>query len=96
MGRWARATRWAGVVPAFACAASPTVPEAVARLRAAGARRVAVASWFLAPGLLPDKVAREAGPDTVLAEPLGAHPLLAELIVERYDAAVRSALPRPA
>lgn len=83
--RWARRYRWAGVQAAFACAASPTVPEAVARLRAAGARRIAVASWFLAPGLLPDKVnrlARESGA-TVLAEPLGAADGVADLIALR-------------
>lgn len=85
--RWARQTRWAGVVPAFACAAEPTVPQAVSRLRAAGARRVAVASWFLAPGLLPDKVkrlARECGADTV-ADPLGTHATVAAVIGDRYD-----------
>lgn len=86
--RWARGTRWAGVVPAFACAAEPTVPQAVSRLWAAGARHVAVASWFLAPGLLPEKVerlARECGADTV-AETLGAHAAVAAVIGDRYDA----------
>lgn len=93
--RWARRYRWAGAAPAFACAASPTVPEAVDRLRAAGARRIAVASWFLAPGLLPDKVARlarESGAGAV-AEPLGADDGVADLVVDRYHATLlRSAL----
>lgn len=83
--RWSRRYRWAGVEPAFACAAEPTVPQAVARLRAAGARRIAVASWFLAPGLLPDKVtrlARESGA-AVLAEPLGPDDGIADLIALR-------------
>lgn len=86
--RWAARYGWTGVVPAFACAASPTVPQAVAQLRAAGARRIAVASWFLAPGLLPDKVTRltrDCGADTV-ADPLGAHAAVAEVIGDRYDA----------
>jgi len=89
-GRWARSTRWAGVVPAFACAAEPTVPQAVEQLRAAGARRIAVASWFLAPGLLPDKVTRlatKAGA-TTLADPLGADAAVAHLVADRYDETV--------
>lgn len=97
--RWARTSAWAGVVPAFACAAQPTVPDAIAQLRAAGARRIAVGSWFLAPGLLPDKVgrlARAAAPDVRIAEPLGAQHRIAELIAERYDGALHNPLALPA
>lgn len=96
--RWARRYRWAGVEPAFACAAEPTVPQAVARLRDGGARRVAVASWFLAPGLLPDKVSRQARESgaAVLAEPLGADDGVADLIADRYEAALPASLARPA
>lgn len=96
--RWSRRYRWAGVEPAFACAASPTVPEAVDRLHAAGARRIAVASWFLAPGLLPDKVtrlARESG-GALLAEPLGPDDGVADLIAERYEAALAGRPASPA
>jgi hypothetical protein len=46
-----------------------------------------VASWFIAPGRLPDKVAALAGPGVVVAPPLGAAPELAELVVARYLAA---------
>jgi sirohydrochlorin ferrochelatase len=84
---WARRFRVAGVVPAFASAANPAVPDAVAALRARGAGRIAVASWFIAPGRLPDKVAALAGPDALVAEPLGAAPELASLVVDRYLAA---------
>ena len=96
--RWARSTRWAGVVPAFACAASPTVPEAIEQLRAAGARRIAVASWFLAPGLLLDKVTRLATAvgAAVLADPLGADAAVAQLVAGRYDAALHGSLARSA
>lgn len=85
---WAARTRWR-VVPAFACAAHPTVPDAVTALHATGARNVALAPWFLAPGLLPDKVARLAratDPQTLLAAPLGADDAIASLIAHRYDA----------
>lgn len=72
---------------AFASIATPTVPEAVERLRLKGATRIAVASWFLAPGLLPDKVASLAG-DAVVARPLGDDVEVAQLIVDRYDSAL--------
>jgi sirohydrochlorin ferrochelatase len=85
----AMARRWRGwrrVVPAYASAASPTAAEAVRALREAGAPRVAVASYFLAPGYFADKV-REASlaAGAVAVSPvLGAAPELAEIIVQRY------------
>jgi len=85
--RWARESGWAGVEAAFASIASPDVPEAIARLKARGARQIAVASWFLAPGLLPDKVASLAG-DALIAQPLGADVEVAQLILDRYDEAL--------
>ncbi|MGH3974012.1 MAG: CbiX/SirB N-terminal domain-containing protein, partial [Pseudonocardiaceae bacterium] len=98
---WMRRTRWQ-VVPAFACAAQPTVPDALATLQASGTRRIAVASWFLAPGLLPDKVNRlaaVANSQVLLAAPLGVDDAVAELIADRYDDASgpqRTSIPRPA
>jgi sirohydrochlorin ferrochelatase len=85
--RWARESGWAGVEAAFASIASPTVPEAVERLRMRGATRIAVASWFLAPGLLPDKVVSLA-PDAVVARPLGDDVEVAQLVLDRYDEAL--------
>ncbi|MFN2478753.1 MAG: sirohydrochlorin chelatase [Pseudonocardiaceae bacterium] len=82
-------TRWQ-VVPAFACAAQPTVPDAIASMRASGAQRIAVASWFLAPGLLPDKVIRlslSTYRRVLLAAPLGVGYGIAQLIADRYDVA---------
>ncbi|ONI87784.1 sirohydrochlorin chelatase [Saccharothrix sp. ALI-22-I] len=90
--RWAAGSGWAGVEAAFASAATPDVPTAVARLRAQGARRIAVASWFLAPGFLPDRVIRLAGEDAVIAPPLGADPEVAELILHRYYSALTNEL----
>jgi sirohydrochlorin ferrochelatase len=75
---------------AFATAATPTVAEAITLMRAAGAGRIAVASWFLAPGLLPARVARAAlaaDSDAAIAAPLGAAAPVAEVIVDRYLAA---------
>jgi sirohydrochlorin ferrochelatase len=59
----------------------PTVAEAVAAARRSG-RRVAVASWLLAPGLFHQWLAH-AGAD-VVSEPIGMHPLLVAQIVQRY------------
>ncbi|QWF77357.1 sirohydrochlorin chelatase [Amycolatopsis sp. CA-230715] len=78
------------VAPAFASATQPDVPAAIARLRAHGATRFAVASWFLAPGLLPDRVAALAGPEVALAAPLGPEPRVADAVVRRYAAVLRA------
>lgn len=83
---------WWGVTPAYASAASPTPGEAVRALRSAGAPRVALASYFLAPGYFSDKVregALQAGADRV-SEVLGAAPELAGVVIDRYDETVRS------
>ncbi|QMU75980.1 sirohydrochlorin chelatase [Streptacidiphilus sp. PB12-B1b] len=86
---------WAAVEVAHASAAPPRVADAVAALRARGARRIAVAPYLLAPGLLPDRIAdqaRAAGADA-LAAPLGAAPELARLLLHRYDQARADAAP---
>ncbi len=69
-------------------AGPPTVGEAVAGLRAQGARGVAIASYVLAPGTLPDRF-HAAGAD-VVTRPLGAEPEIVHIVLERYDAAVRT------
>lgn len=74
----------------FVTASTPTVPQAVARLRAAGHRRVAIASYLLAPGLFSERL-DEAGADAVSA-PVGVHPLLVDLIVDRWRAALTEPL----
>ncbi|MER5730037.1 sirohydrochlorin chelatase [Streptomyces sp. NPDC002138] len=88
------------VVAAYACAAAPGVPEALRALAACGHHRTAVASYFTAPGRFATQCAATApGP---AADPLGAHPALARLVLRRYDAALAGrfgrpgALPRPA
>lgn len=81
------------VVPAYACAATPTVPAAVRALAARGRRRVAVASYFTAPGRFAS-AASEAAP-WIAAAPLGAHPAMARLLLHRYDQA-RAAAGAPA
>ncbi|MQA11055.1 MAG: sirohydrochlorin chelatase [Pseudonocardiaceae bacterium] len=87
--RWESRHGWAGVAAGFA-AAEPGLPEAVRRLRERGARRIAVASWFLAPGLLLDRIIEQAGdedPGAVVAEPLGPAQAIADLVIRKYTGA---------
>ncbi|MGW4941590.1 sirohydrochlorin chelatase [Actinoplanes sp. NPDC004185] len=70
---------------AYASAAPPLSGDVVRDLRAAGYERVAVVSYFLAPGLLWDSTvasAREAG-IVAAAEPLTDIPAIAELVAGR-------------
>jgi sirohydrochlorin ferrochelatase len=78
-----RAAGWWDVLAAFASATTPSVPDAVAELRAAGAPRVAVASYLLFPGLFADALA-DAGAD-VTAAPLTDAPEIVQLVLTRYD-----------
>ncbi|WP_404829439.1 sirohydrochlorin chelatase [Streptomyces albicerus] len=74
------------VVPAYASAAAPTVPHAVRALAARGRHRVAVASYFTAPGRFSTECAAAA--PWIAAAPLGAHPAMARLVLHRYDQAL--------
>ncbi|GGH91465.1 hypothetical protein GCM10007170_07690 [Arthrobacter liuii] len=89
------------IVAAYGASAQPSVPDAVAMLReelaggagageSAGAvdvgGRVVIASYLLAPGFFHDQLAK-AGAD-VVTEPLLPSATLAEIALDRYDAAV--------
>jgi sirohydrochlorin ferrochelatase len=69
------------IVVGYLATGRPTVAEAVATARRSG-RRVAVASWLLAPGLFHQWLAH-SGAD-VVSEPIGVHPLLVAQLVQRY------------
>jgi sirohydrochlorin ferrochelatase len=77
------------VLAAYLSAARPTVPEAVDRLREQTGGPVAVASYLLAPGYFQDQLAG-SGADWVTA-PLGGHPAVAGLVIDRYRAAAKAA-----
>ncbi|MEV0229423.1 sirohydrochlorin chelatase [Nonomuraea sp. NPDC050786] len=82
---WRRSGWWT-VSAAYASAAGPSPAEAVAALRRAGAPRVAVAPYLLAPGYFADKVRRstlEAGA-AVVSDVLGPAPELVDVLLERY------------
>ncbi|MGC0429383.1 sirohydrochlorin ferrochelatase [Streptomyces sp. SAI-195] len=82
-----RHTGWCAVRPAFASASLPRTEDAVRLLRELGCARVAVAPYVLAPGFLPDRIARGAAGADVLADVLGPAPEVARVLLERYDAA---------
>jgi sirohydrochlorin ferrochelatase len=78
--------RWAGTEVAFATGPHPTLAEAAERLRRRGASRLVVAPWFLAPGTITDRVAKSAAElDIPVAQPLGAHNLVAAALLDRFD-----------
>jgi sirohydrochlorin ferrochelatase len=78
---------WAGpVTTGFGSAAQPTVPDAVRAARHAGAERVVVASYLLAPGHFHGRL-MESGADLVTA-PLLPDDRIAAVLLDRYDAAL--------
>jgi len=95
--RWQAGTGWFAVRPAYASAAGPDPATAVTGLLEAGARRVVVASYLLAPGLFADRI-RDASlaagavavSPALLAWPPaagGAVPEVADVLLDRYQAA---------
>lgn len=99
------------MLPGYASAAGPTVPQALRALAAQGCHRIAIASYFTAPGHFATSsvlaVQRTSGLRTsvapaamsvtspsptarplIVAAPLGAHPAMARLLLQRYDETV--------
>jgi sirohydrochlorin ferrochelatase len=80
-------TRWAGAEVAFATGPHPGIADAAAHLWADGADRLVIAPWFLAHGLITDRVATYAAAHGIsMAEPLGSHNLVAATVLDRFDA----------
>jgi sirohydrochlorin ferrochelatase len=78
-------------LPGYASGATPTVGQAVGRLRTAGARRVAVAAYFLAPGRLYERAIDEglrAGA-VAAAAPLGDAPEVVGAVLHRATSRAR-------
>ncbi|MFC3820364.1 sirohydrochlorin chelatase [Planomonospora venezuelensis] len=90
--QWAARRGWWSVSAAYASAAAPAPGDEVRRLPAAGAPRVVVAPYLLAPGYFADKTraaALAAGAE-VVADVLGAAPEVADVLLERYGQALRA------
>ena len=81
---------------AFVSLARPGVLEGLERCRLLGARQVVVARYFLFPGVLPDRVAEQAGQyaaahpelDIRCADVLGDCDEVAAVVYERYHEAL--------
>ncbi|MBV9205969.1 MAG: sirohydrochlorin chelatase [Actinobacteria bacterium] len=81
---------------AFVSLARPGVTEGLERCRLLGARQIVVARYFLFPGVLPDRVARQAreyvaahpGLDIRCADVLGDCDEIAALVYGRYHEAL--------
>jgi sirohydrochlorin ferrochelatase len=68
-------------------AGAPDIAEVVDGVRAAGAAQIAIASYVLAPGKLPDRFLTTQA--DFVTRPLGAEPEIVDVVLERYDAVVR-------
>ncbi|GGL26771.1 sirohydrochlorin chelatase [Phycicoccus endophyticus] len=68
----------------YAAGPSPSAARAVADARAAGARRVLLASYLLAPGFFQGRL-EQAGADVVTG-PLLPEPRVVQLVLDRYRA----------
>jgi sirohydrochlorin ferrochelatase len=84
--QWQARTGWLAVRPAYASAAGPDPATAVAGLLRAGARRVVVASYLLAPGVFADRIrdASLAAGAEAASPALGACAEVADVILDRY------------
>jgi sirohydrochlorin ferrochelatase len=79
-------TNWTATT-AFATGPQPTLADAAEVLRERGATRLVIAPWFLAHGRITDRVAEYARTQGIpMAEPLGPHRLVAETVLDRFDA----------
>lgn len=91
---------YAGVETAFVSLAAPDVPSGLDRCARLGARRIVVLPYFLFTGILPDRVRRQtedwaaAHPEAEVrsADVIGPEPELVDLVVERYEEAVKGDL----
>ena len=78
------------VLAAFASAGQPAVDEAIAILTARTGGPVAVASYLLAPGVFHDRLAASGA--AWISAPLGDHPAVASLVIDRFHAVSAAAL----
>jgi sirohydrochlorin ferrochelatase len=90
--QWQARTGWFAVRPAYASAAEPSPAAAVADLLRAGAPRVVVATYLLAPGLFADRIRQStlAAGAAAVTPALGACAEVADVLLDRFaDAASR-------
>lgn len=75
---------------AFAAGPHPNLAQVADELRDRGADRLIIAPWFLAHGRITDRMAAFATTHGIaMAQPLGPHRLVAETVLDRFDAVRR-------
>jgi len=84
--QWQARTGWFAVRPAYASAAEPSPAAAVTDLLRAGAPRVVVATYLLAPGLFADRIRQStmAAGAAAVAPALGACAEVADVMLDRF------------
>jgi sirohydrochlorin ferrochelatase len=84
--QWQARTGWFAVRPAYASAAEPSPAVAVAALLRAGAPRVVVATYLLAPGLFADRIRQWslAAGAAAVSPVLGACAEVADVVLDRF------------
>ena len=87
--RWQAKSGWFAVRPGYASAAAPSPAAAVAGLLRAGASRVLVATYLLAPGFFADRIRASslAAGAAAVSAPLGAAAEVADVLLDRYQQA---------
>jgi sirohydrochlorin cobaltochelatase len=91
---------YAAVETAFVSLAAPDVPSGLDRCAKLGAQRIVVLPYFLFTGILPDRVRQQTeqwaaahpGADVRSADVIGPEPELLDLVMERYEEAVKGDL----
>ena len=84
--QWQARTGWFAVWPAYASAAEPSPAAAVVGLLRAGAPRVVVATYLLAPGLFADRIRQWslAAGAAAVSPALGACAEVADVLLDRF------------
>jgi sirohydrochlorin ferrochelatase len=84
--QWQDRAGWFAVRPAYACAADPSPAAAVTGLLQAGAPRVVVATYLLAPGLFADRIRASslAAGAAAVSPALGACTEVADVLLDRF------------
>jgi sirohydrochlorin ferrochelatase len=87
--QWQARAGWFAVRPAYASATAPSPAAAVAGLLTAGARRVVVATYLLAPGFFAGRIRDSslAAGAAAVAPSLGASEEVADVLLDRYQEA---------
>lgn len=84
----ARATSWS-TATAYATGPYSGVAREIELMRRRDLRRIVLAPWFIAPGIITDRVAALADAAGIeMAEPLGSHRSVAQTVLDRFDQAI--------